>query len=67
MAEGDVFINDSLPFDLTKSLEENLVMMKARFIKNGMPEKKAVEILARAYKKYYHKDLPNILHKYPTK
>jgi predicted nuclease of predicted toxin-antitoxin system len=56
----DIFVDDSLPFDLTKSLEENLVMMKARFIKDGMTEKEAVEILAKAYKKYYHKDLPNI-------
>jgi hypothetical protein len=45
MAEGDVFVDDSLPFDLTQPVLENLKTMKARFIKDGMSEKKAMELI----------------------
>lgn len=45
MAEGDVFVDDSLPFDLTQPISENLKTMKARFIKDGMIEKEATELI----------------------
>jgi antitoxin component of RelBE/YafQ-DinJ toxin-antitoxin module len=45
MAEGDVFVDDSLPFDLTQPVSENLKTMKARFIKDGMNEKRATELI----------------------
>ncbi|MDR2797393.1 MAG: hypothetical protein LBB80_03535 [Treponema sp.] len=45
MADTNVVVDDSLPFDLTKSLEENLVMMKTRFIKDGMSEKEVSDLM----------------------
>jgi antitoxin component of RelBE/YafQ-DinJ toxin-antitoxin module len=51
MAKSDVIVDDSLPFDLTKTVSENLKTMKARFIKDGMSEKKAAELIDDIQKK----------------
>jgi flagellar motility protein MotE (MotC chaperone) len=51
MAEGDVFVDDSLPFDLTQPISENLKTMKAGFIKDGMSEKKAAELIENIQKR----------------
>jgi antitoxin component of RelBE/YafQ-DinJ toxin-antitoxin module len=51
MAEGDIFVDDSLPFDLAQPVPENLKTMKARFIKDGMSEKKATELVDDIRKK----------------
>jgi hypothetical protein len=47
MADKDVVVDDSLPFDFSKSLEENVKMLKERLIKYGMTEKEAMEEVTR--------------------
>jgi hypothetical protein len=62
MAEGDVFVDDSLPFDLTQPVSENLKTMTARFIKDGMSEKKATELIENIQKRLESKIIGGTLY-----
>ncbi|WP_010254247.1 hypothetical protein [Treponema primitia] len=53
-----VVIDDTLPFDFNKSLEENMKMMRKHMIKSGVPAKEADELIESLRKKYRPDEKP---------
>ena len=56
MANKDNYIDDKFPFDLTKSLDHNLNIIKKRMIENGMNDEEAAIYVIQLKNKHYNED-----------
>jgi hypothetical protein len=56
MADDLNFIDDNFPFDLSKGVEWNIVILKSKLLRDGFTEEEADKLISEKKSKYFNED-----------